>query len=131
MAKKSRRFLALVLTLILAFSLLPISGIADGTDGAANTQNKIMIHDGTGDNSLATKLNLTGSNGNVTFNINGTEYSFNLNGSKFEYARNGSELQAADLTAVPVTADGYTLTLKKNGNGNGQDNNDTSTTNIG
>ena len=37
MAKKSRRFLALVLTLVLAFSLLPIGGMAGQEDTALPT----------------------------------------------------------------------------------------------
>lgn len=120
MAKKSRRFLALVLTLILAFSLLPISGIADG----GTRKIKISIAEFTNTNKKP-----------LTITINNTAYNFEGKGNdgKFESTDAGIPESAissgsftADVTYEGNTYRAVTFTAKNNGNtsdnsGNGTD----------
>ena len=100
MAKKYTKLLSLALVLVLVFSLMPITGMADA--GGNKPKNSIIIHDGEGDSSLE---GLTSCNNKdfVTLNIEGFDYDFTFNGSKFIHDRIGEET----LEGLKVTSNNY------------------------
>lgn len=70
MAKKYTKLLSLALVLVLVFSLMPITGMADA--GGNNPKNSIIIHDGKDSSSLK-NLTSCSNNGTVTLNIADTK----------------------------------------------------------
>ena len=107
--------------LVLVFSLMPITGMADA--GGNNPKNSIIIHDGKDSLSLK-KLTSCSNNETVTLNIAGVDYAFTFNGSKFTHNRSGAEkLENLNNEKVTITVSGaeYTIALAPHGEGNGDD----------
>lgn len=121
MAKKYTKLLSLALVLVLVFSLMPITGMADA--GGNNPKNSIIIHDGKDSSSLK-NLTSCSNNGTVTLNIADTNYIFTFKGSKFTYDRSGQEtLENLNNKTVTITVSGveYTIALAPHGEGNSAD----------
>lgn len=130
MAKKYTKLLSLALVLVLVFSLMPITGMADAVGN--KPKNSIIIHDRKDSSSLKELKNC--KNGDVvTLNIEGTNYTFTFNGSQFTHDRNGEEtlenLNNAKVT-ITVKEEEYTIALETHGKGTDQDKIDKSTDNY-